>query len=81
MFAMRRFRRLFYFFIILLTPWIGVNAQDKDSSEVALDSPKPGEAMQGLFPIIGSTSVDGFQSVELAFSYTNDPFRNLVSNP
>lgn len=70
---MRQYLKIFCFVTILVIPWIGVNAQDQDRSEVTLLSPKSGEALQGLISITGSTSVDGFQSIELAFSYTSDP--------
>jgi hypothetical protein len=70
---MRQLWNIICFVMILIIPWTGVNAQDQDRSEVTLRSPKQGEALQGLFMITGSTLVDGFQSVELAFSYSSDP--------
>ncbi|MGD2156236.1 MAG: hypothetical protein PVG32_05145 [Anaerolineales bacterium] len=70
---MRASKNIIYYVFILLLPWFGVNTQSQDSSEVTLDSPKSGEVLQGQFSIIGSTMVEGFQTVELSFSYTDDP--------
>lgn len=36
-------------------------------------SPLPGQAVQGQFPIIVNTNIDGFQSAELSFGYYEDP--------
>jgi len=41
--------------------------------EVIIRSPQPGEAVQGLVQISGSTRVDGFISYELSFSFEDDP--------
>ena len=38
-------------------------------SRPVIDSPKPGEALQGVVSITGSTNVTGFQSSEISFSY------------
>ena len=43
------------------------------SFEVIIRSPQPGEAVQGLVQISGSTRVDGFISYELSFSFEDDP--------
>jgi len=40
---------------------------------VIVQSPQPGEALQGLVTISGSTQADGFQSAEIAFGYQSDP--------
>jgi len=36
-------------------------------------SPKPGQALQGNFPIVVDTTFQKFQSVELTFAYANNP--------
>ncbi len=41
--------------------------------EVIIRSPRPGEAVQGLVQITGSTLVEGFISYELSFSFEDDP--------
>lgn len=41
--------------------------------EVIIRSPQPGEAVQGLVQITGSTRVEGFISYELSFSFEDDP--------
>lgn len=43
------------------------------SFEVIIRSPQPGEAVQGLVQITGSTRVEGFISYELSFSFEDDP--------
>lgn len=40
---------------------------------VGILSPLPGQAVQGQFPIIVNTNIDGFQSAELSFGYYEDP--------
>jgi hypothetical protein len=42
------------------------------SSDAAIQSPLPGEAVQGLVQIIGSTLIEDFSSFDLAFSFEND---------
>ncbi|HLA98678.1 MAG TPA: hypothetical protein VJL34_09495 [Anaerolineales bacterium] len=39
--------------------------------QVAISEPLPGQALQGKYPILGTSAVAGFQSSELAFSYAN----------
>jgi hypothetical protein len=36
-------------------------------------TPQPGDALQGVVTITGTSQVDGFASAEIAFSYTGDP--------
>lgn len=38
-----------------------------------IHSPQAGQALQGVVPIIGTTSVARFQSAELSFTYLNNP--------
>jgi hypothetical protein len=40
---------------------------------VRITSPLPGQALQGSVLITGNTVVEGFQSAELSFSYSNNP--------
>jgi len=40
---------------------------------VTILSPVPGQALQGLVPIIGNTAQEAFQAAELEFAYTHDP--------
>jgi hypothetical protein len=42
------------------------------SFDAKIQSPLPGEAVQGLVQIRGSTFVEGFSSFDLAFSFGND---------
>jgi hypothetical protein len=39
---------------------------------VFIQSPVPGQALRGIVAIMGSTTVEGFQSFELLFGYTKD---------
>lgn len=39
----------------------------------AILSPLPGQALQGVVPIVVDTPVEGFEALELAFAYANDP--------
>lgn len=41
----------------------------QDTSAFGIRSPGPGQAVQGVVPILGSTAVDGFVSMEVAFAY------------
>lgn len=40
---------------------------------VKLDSPQPGDVLQGVISIAGVTEVEGFRSAEVAFAYQVDP--------
>ena len=38
-----------------------------------ITTPLPGDALQGMVTVVGSSAIPGFVSAELAFSYINDP--------
>lgn len=71
--------------LILLASWPGQDAPPAWQAEPSatasltaptaprLDSPLPGQALQGKVAILGSTEVPGFLLAELAFSYADDP--------
>jgi len=40
--------------------------------QVLIDSPRPGEALQGQVSIIGTTDIEGIQSFEVSFAYQRD---------
>ncbi len=40
---------------------------------ISITSPQPGEALQGVVNIGGNTAVEGFQSAEISFAYSNNP--------
>jgi hypothetical protein len=48
-------------------------AQRETPEPVAILSPMPGEAVQGVVPVMVNATPDGFQSAELVFGYVNDP--------
>lgn len=59
-------RKLFFLWLGLLLPfWSGLF----QFSRPRIDSPQPGEALQGLVNITGMTDVAGFRKMEAAFSY------------
>ncbi len=39
----------------------------------AILSPRPGQALQGTVPIVVETALEGFEAVELAFAYADNP--------
>jgi len=43
------------------------------AESVAILSPQPGQALQGTVPIVVKTAVEGFEAVELAFTYAINP--------
>jgi hypothetical protein len=51
--------------IWLITAWLAIDRP-------RVDSPRPGEALQGLITITGSTNLKDFQSAEVAFAYDQD---------
>ena len=53
---------------------LGLSASNRFQAglEVNIESPKPGEAIQGLVQITGNTDIERFVSSELAFSFSND---------
>ena len=69
------------FALLFFAVLIGVSAtgfaphQQEEEAVVSIDSPLPGGAVQGLVLISGTISVEGFQSYQLAFSFSeeNDP--------
>ena len=44
----------------------------QDTVNASIQSPLPGEAVQGLVQIKGNALIEGFSSYELAFSFGND---------
>lgn len=63
------FRRLFWLALLLFLP-ARAGAQDL---QVQITSPQPGEALQGVVEIIGTSGLEGFRAAEISFAYQNDP--------
>jgi hypothetical protein len=59
----------------ILVMWFTLPALAAVSPPVAVLSPRPGEALQGVITITGSTAVDGFTSMEVSFAYHGDTGR------
>lgn len=55
-----------------LAAWFSPTSSAQQAGAAAIQSPRPGEALQGVLAILGSTQVDGFVSAELAFAYSRD---------
>jgi hypothetical protein len=55
-----------------LAAWVGPANSAQQVGAAAIQAPRPGEALQGVLAILGSTQVDGFASAELAFAYSRD---------
>lgn len=68
-----RYNSILYVFLDLIVS-IGLSASIRFQAEldVNIQSPNPGEAVQGLVQIIGNTDIEGFASSELAFSFSSD---------
>jgi hypothetical protein len=59
---------------LLLVPCIGKsgNALAAQSADIAIFSPLPGQAVQGLVSIIGSVGLEGMRSYQLSFAFAED---------
>jgi hypothetical protein len=53
--------------------WVAILLLSSTPEGAAILSPTQGQALQGSVPIVGNTSMEGFKSAELTFSYSNDP--------
>jgi len=53
--------------------WAEPASAQVPGSQVSIRSPQAGEALQGQVTITGNSDVAGFVSVEVSFSYANDP--------
>jgi hypothetical protein len=58
-----------------LLTWLALPVVTAASSPVAVVSPRPGEALQGVVTISGSSAVDGFTAMEVSFAYSSDTGR------
>ena len=56
---------------LLFTSWFALLQQN--TAGPRLDQPMPGQAVQGVVSITGSTQVDGFASAEIEFCFEGDP--------
>lgn len=59
-----------FFGMVLASSVLARNAQFGDPVVV---SPRPGDVLQGVVIIAGSSDVSGFVSAEVSFTYTDDP--------
>lgn len=49
-------------------------------SEIAIDSPKAGQALQGSVAVMGSSAVEGFRMAEVSFGYASDQTHTWFSS-
>lgn len=73
---MFRYSRHFVLLLVLCLPLslirVSVYAFQENIS-IAIQSPLPGQAVQGTVSIVVETNVEGFKSAELYFAYANNP--------
>jgi hypothetical protein len=67
---MRILRSSLIFWMVLSIPFQVLTAQVGDA---VIESPRPGDVLQGVVAVIGSSKVNGFKSAEISFSYMDDP--------
>jgi hypothetical protein len=58
--------------MLSLVFWI-VSFSPVQVDDPTIDSPHPGDVLQGVVAVTGSSDVEGFLSAETSFSYTDDP--------
>jgi len=59
-----------FFWLVLASPVLAHNAQ---AGSPVIVAPRPGDVLQGVVTITGSSNVTGFASAEIAFTYADDP--------
>lgn len=69
---MRKWILFFGLFSFIVVPFLVVKAQEGDQGLISLTSPSGGEAIRGLFPVTGTTSINNFRNAELLFRYHGD---------
>ena len=58
----------------VMAGWEGsARLQTTQESTINIQSPVPGQALQGSVTISGNSAVEGFQSSEVSFAYAHDP--------
>lgn len=69
---MRRILFVVFALLVMLVPASWVVAQSGDSADILITIPAPGTPLQGTIAIEGSTTIEGFLSWEITFSYVSD---------
>jgi hypothetical protein len=59
--------------VSLLVSALPVLARTALAGNVNIDSPHPGDVLQGVVTIVGSSNIDGFVSADISFTYADDP--------
>lgn len=59
---------------VLIALWVaGTAYAQEDSPPIAIQTPGPGQAVQGVVVVRGSTTVEGFESADVSFGHTENP--------
>jgi hypothetical protein len=61
-----------HYLLLMLGFWLPFLTGNYQISRPKVDSPLPGEALQGVVSITGTSDVVGFKNVEVAFAYGTD---------
>lgn len=62
-------------FLWILVTWLALPSVIAASPQLAVVSPRPGEALQGVVTITGSSAVDSLVAMEVSFAYSRDTGR------
>jgi hypothetical protein len=69
---MRQLSYLLVFILLFQIPTNQIHAEEEDKTKVEITSHKAGEAIRGIVPILGTTTVENLLSWELTFSYVSN---------
>jgi hypothetical protein len=67
-FSIAMFKGILWILLSLLFTWPFAPV----AQQVVVDSPRPGDALQGQVVLTGTTDIEGFQSYEIRFAYMKD---------
>lgn len=85
--------RMIFILILVMLSFVGAASGQEATPTptatrvpAAIESPLPGQAVQGSVAVTGSTVVDGFLTAEISFGYSDDPtgtwfFINQMNEP
>ena len=74
--AMRRYYYLLLYLYLILNVFSPAFGLKQFDFQIRIDSPRPGDAVQGIVPIIGNSEVRDFISYELMFALDGDTNQN-----
>jgi hypothetical protein len=59
-------------FVLILTSLPGTRVGAQASDVAVITNPQPGQVIQGVYSIVGTDTIEGYQSAEIAFAYSGD---------